>query len=121
MTRFAPILWIVLAIGVVVYWSNSNDHNSQAAPASTTVESDSDDNGEATADDPDTFHGDPCTSDCSGHQAGYDWAEKHDIDDEDSCGGNSESFIEGCKAYVREQQGMSADDDSEDSDGTEPD
>lgn len=40
--------------------------------------------------------------DCSGHQAGYDWAEQRDIDDEDDCGGNSESFIEGCKAFVQE-------------------
>ena len=48
------------------------------------------------------FHGYECTVDCSGHQAGYDWAEQHDIDDEDDCGGNSESFIEGCKAFVQE-------------------
>jgi hypothetical protein len=74
----------------------------------------SDDGG---TDGPGTFHGDPCTVDCSGHQAGYDWAEQHDIDDEDNCGGNSESFIEGCKTYVREQQGVAedapADDDSD--------
>lgn len=43
-----------------------------------------------------------CTVDCSGHQAGYDWAERHSIDDEDDCTGNSQSFIEGCKQYVEE-------------------
>lgn len=48
------------------------------------------------------FHGYPCTVDCSGHDAGYQWAEDHSIDDEDDCGGKSESFIEGCKAYVHE-------------------
>jgi len=48
------------------------------------------------------FHGYECTVDCSGHQAGYDWADQHAIDDENSCGGNSESFIEGCKAFVQE-------------------
>ena len=52
---------------------------------------------------PKTFHGYSCTSDCSGHEAGYNWAEEHDIDDEDRCGGNSQSFIEGCKAYVEQR------------------
>jgi hypothetical protein len=42
------------------------------------------------------------TSDCSGHEAGYNWAEKKGISDSNDCGGNSNSFIEGCKAYVDE-------------------
>jgi lipocalin len=46
-------------------------------------------------------HGDlDCTEDCAGHEAGYKWAEEHEISDEDDCTGNSGSFIEGCKAYV---------------------
>lgn len=53
---------------------------------------------------PSTFLGYNCTSDCSGHEAGYQWAEDHSIDDPDDCGGNSESFIEGCRAYAEEQQ-----------------
>jgi hypothetical protein len=31
---------------------------------------------------PRTFGGFDCTDDCSGHAAGYEWAEQHDIDDE---------------------------------------
>src|SRR5260370_1073509 len=43
-----------------------------------------------------------CTVDCSGHEAGYRWAEQNSIDDEDYCpDGDSESFHEGCIAYVR--------------------
>jgi hypothetical protein len=57
-----------------------------------------------------TFHGYDCTEDCSGHEAGYEWAELHDIDDPDDCGGNSQSFIEGCQAYAEEQQSTGADD-----------
>lgn len=49
-----------------------------------------------------TFHGYSCTDDCSGHQAGYDWAEENSIYDPDDCSGNSESFIEGCRAYGEE-------------------
>lgn len=43
-----------------------------------------------------------CTQDCSGHDAGFEWAKEHDIDDDGDCTGDSESFIEGCKAYVEE-------------------
>lgn len=43
------------------------------------------------------FKGYRCTKDCSGHMAGYTWAERNGIDDEDYCGGNN-SFWEGCKS-----------------------
>jgi hypothetical protein len=45
----------------------------------------------------------PCTVDCSGHEAGYEWAERKGIEDADDCGGNSDSFIEGCRAWAEEQ------------------
>ena len=51
----------------------------------------------------DTFHGYDCLGDCSGHLAGYEWAARHDIDDAASCGGKSQSFIEGCMAYAEDQ------------------
>ena len=47
-----------------------------------------------------TFKGDECTQDCSGHRAGYEWAERKGIDDASDCHGNSRSFNEGCIAYV---------------------
>ena len=50
-----------------------------------------------------TSHGYPCTVDCSGHEAGYEWADKKGIEDPDDCGGNSNSFIEGCRAWAEEQ------------------
>ncbi|OGD09447.1 hypothetical protein A2397_02030 [Candidatus Amesbacteria bacterium RIFOXYB1_FULL_44_23] len=43
-----------------------------------------------------------CTGDCSGHDAGYEWAEEKGITDPSDCGGKSESFIEGCEAYANE-------------------
>lgn len=49
------------------------------------------------------FHGDECTDDCSGHEAGYEWAERRDITDPDDCGGNSQSFVEGCRSWAEEQ------------------
>lgn len=51
-----------------------------------------------------TYRGYVCTQDCSGHEAGYEWAEENDIEDPDDCGGNSYSFIEGCESYAEEQQ-----------------
>jgi hypothetical protein len=59
---------------------------------------------------------DNCTQDCSGHEAGFQWAQEHDLTDEDECGGNSDSFIEGCQAFVSERQDVAeeqAQDDSE--------
>ena len=47
------------------------------------------------------FYGYDCTDDCSGHQAGWDWAENKGINNMSDCGGKSASFKEGCWAYVR--------------------
>jgi hypothetical protein len=57
------------------------------------------------------FGDEGCTVDCSGHEAGYAWAEDKGITDPDDCGGKSWSFIEGCRAYAEEQ---SADDGNND-------
>lgn len=52
-----------------------------------------------------SYAGYGCTVDCSGHEAGYNWAAENGITDPDSCGGNSWSFIEGCRAYAEENGG----------------
>ncbi|RJO60265.1 hypothetical protein C4544_05740 [candidate division WS5 bacterium] len=51
-----------------------------------------------------TFNGYACTDDCSGHEAGYEWAEENGItqDDVDGYSGNSDSFQEGMQSYVDE-------------------
>ncbi|WP_460821530.1 hypothetical protein [Lysobacter olei] len=43
-----------------------------------------------------------CAGDCSGHKAGYNWAEEKGITDEGQCGGKSQSFVEGCKQWARD-------------------
>lgn len=63
------------------------------------------------AQEPMTFKGYPCTQDCSGHKAGYEWAQKKAILAEEDCGGNSNSFIEGCKIWAREQSALIPSDD----------
>lgn len=52
-----------------------------------------------------TFHGYQCIGDCSGHEAGYQWAEDMEIFEPDACGGKSKSFIEGCQAWAEEHGG----------------
>jgi Tfp pilus assembly protein PilV len=47
----------------------------------------------------DNFGSAGCTSDCSGHDAGFDWAQNRGLSDRSECSGNSNSFIEGCEAY----------------------
>lgn len=51
-----------------------------------------------------TFRGYDCSGDCSGHEAGYDRAERQGITSVEDCTGNSQSFIEGCMAYVDAQE-----------------
>jgi len=54
-----------------------------------------------------------CTDDCSGHDAGYEWAQDNDITDPDDCDGNSDSFVEGCQAYAEEVQAETENEDGE--------
>ena len=49
-----------------------------------------------------------------GHDAGYRWAEQHDIDDPDYSNGNSESFNEGVRQYVEDNKTDEDEDGSED-------
>ncbi|HKD46277.1 MAG TPA: hypothetical protein VKB67_01170 [Rhizomicrobium sp.] len=51
----------------------------------------------------DLFHGYRCDFDCSRHQAGYEWASQHKIDNPKDCRGTSQSFIEGCLAFTGEE------------------
>lgn len=51
-----------------------------------------------------TFHGVPCTKDCGGHKAGYEWARKKAVTSVGQCGGKSASFTEGCIVWVKEHQ-----------------
>lgn len=45
-----------------------------------------------------------CTEDCSGHDAGFEWARDHDVTDATECSGDSQSFVEGCEAYTDAHQ-----------------
>lgn len=70
--------------------------------SSTESQLDSDYSSSNNLNNPRDFHGDPCTEDCSGHEAGYEWASEKGITDPYDCDGNSNSFIEGCRAYAEE-------------------
>jgi hypothetical protein len=43
-----------------------------------------------------------CKGSCSGHEAGWRWAQHRQISDPAQCRGRSESFVEGCEAYARD-------------------
>lgn len=42
-----------------------------------------------------------CTSDCGGHDAGWQWAQDNGVTDSSECSGSG-SFEDGCAAYVEE-------------------
>lgn len=43
-----------------------------------------------------------CTTDCSGHIAGFEWAKSNDVWKHEKCVGYSNSFVEGCRIFVDE-------------------
>ena len=59
-----------------------------------------------------SFYGYVCTDDCSGHEAGYNWAAENGVTDPTQCGGNSQSFIEGCEAFAIQNDDLNSDEDA---------
>jgi hypothetical protein len=127
----------VVGIGIVgliafAVFGKSEQRTAQEQPASPTTSpaysygsvSSSDDSAVETAAEEigsDSFedHGDTgqCTQDCSGHEAGFQWAADHGITEPGDCGGRSQSFIEGCETYgeaVQERAHEIADDQESD-------
>lgn len=114
--------WIIIIVAFFLFIfliSNSSSNSSTTAnnnSATTTVNSDASPNDNIGSDqteegvdinsDPPVFNGYPCTDDCSGHEAGYEWAEEHGItqDDVDGYSGNSNSFMEGMQSYVDDNE-----------------
>ena len=69
------------------------------------------------------FGGYECTVDCSGHKAGYEWAEARGITRESQCEAffrrnpRRQSFYEGCLVYVDDpDRGADEDDDGDEID-----
>lgn len=100
--------WVWLAGFIFLIYLFSNDRKEPASYQPDTLSNDSVPSQTYTPSR--SFGGYPCIGDCSGHEAGYNWAEENGIDDPDDCDGNSDSFIEGCQSYAEEQ---SAGDESE--------
>jgi hypothetical protein len=46
------------------------------------------------------YFGEKCTEDCSGHIAGFKWAEYYRIENPNSCRSDSMSFVRGCQIYT---------------------
>jgi hypothetical protein len=95
------VLVIIGILGLVLYFGADPQPSESKAKAAEQVSNEND--GQETK--PNQFAGYDCTGDCSGHEAGYRWAEEHDITDGDDCEtagehSNSPSFAEGCQAYV---------------------
>lgn len=102
------LLWIGALFLLLVGWNmlTSNSSSGSITPeqeAQTLWEETEGDNQEES---PKKFGDYTCTSDCSGHEAGYEWAEANDVCDEDFDGGNSVSFAEGVRAWAEDGCGV---------------
>ncbi len=94
-------LAIIGVFAVVLYFSTEHSEDEKGGKSNSQSIGDP----ESSEANPREFAGYECTVNCSGHEAGYNWAEEHDISDGDDCDAagehsNSPSFAEGCHAYV---------------------
>ena len=105
------LAFMVVAILLYVYHQSTDPSRNIDEPANRTLRQ---------ADEaPRQFDGYACREDCSGHEAGYRWAEEHDITDVEDCEAagehsNSPSFAEGCESYVNGEGDPQESDDNED-------
>lgn len=91
MQKFFKIIVGVFVIVTLVGCTSSNtSYNSSYTPNSYNVSEDE-------CIEPEN----PYSRSQEGHYAGYEWAEKKDPS---RCGGNSDSFIEGCDEYLRQAE-----------------
>lgn len=101
------ILWFILSgSNSLVGSSQTTDQNSNSSSADhyNSVDDNTGSGQEEDTGEELEFSGYQCTDDCSGHNAGYDWAEEHGVtqEDVDNYSGNSNSFMEGMQSYVDE-------------------
>ena len=100
----AGILGLLMAWGL----NAASSSPTYSTPESTTTSETTPETEEVAEEEPNsdaeplTFNGYECTDDCSGHEAGYQWAEDNDVCDEEFDGGNSESFNEGVRSYAED-------------------
>jgi hypothetical protein len=99
--RTLLIVCAIIVWAAVIHFGNSSGEKEHRISS---ISEDATDNGSYHT-RPNTFASYECTQGCSGHEAGYAWAEEHDISDGEDCvtageHSNSPSFSEGCHAYV---------------------
>ena len=91
---------VVIAVGAIIWWMASYSGSSSSSSDFTATSSDA----STSSTYEDAYGSSDCTSDCSGHDAGYEWAQANDITETDYDAGKSDSFNEGVRAYAEENQ-----------------
>ena len=96
----------VIIAGALIFWTLRGCEHQEALKRESRVEAATEQALESVSDSSFADYGDTgeCTEDCSGHEAGYEWAKDREVEDEVDCSGNSESFIDGCRAYARARE-----------------
>jgi hypothetical protein len=68
-------VWLIFGLWIWHILATPDDVTSEHVPSATVAEKPQPDASGL------SFHGYPCSADCSGHEAGYNWAEEHGISD----------------------------------------
>lgn len=119
-TFVIPIIPLVLISGYNYLTTSPESSSNSPRPSSNSSYT------PAYADEPDYYEEKPdsytesrgsssCTSDCSGHEAGYEWGEENEICDTNYNNSYSDSFNEGVQAWAEDNCSY---DEEEDYDGS---
>ena len=105
------LLWTAVIIGGISIWAINQPPEVPRpiyTPSSTKQITASPTQTQYKAPSTQTFNGYACSTDCSGHEAGYEYAQDNDYtqSDVDDYSGNSQSFQEGMQSWVDEQCAM---------------
>lgn len=97
------IFLAILIIVAYIYYSNKNEQETREAYANARetyieVETEKLQNKSFS----DVGDESDCIYDCSGHEAGFEWAKDNNIQNPLDCEGDSQSFVEGCESFVNE-------------------
>jgi hypothetical protein len=101
------LFWtFIIGVGVFMYFAPTHHDKPQPVSDPAATYPTPPDSTNTYVPPPTSFGGHTCLGNCSGHQAGYDWAEDKGITDVEDCDAagdshNSPSFAEGCRLYVQ--------------------
>ncbi len=95
------IFWSIVIVIIIIIFIGSLNSSDESQINNTVNYSSGYSNYSRSSENNDAVEPENPYSSGTGHSAGYEWAQENNVS---SCGGNSNSFIEGCEEYLAQQE-----------------